>query len=99
MAYLLICLASGVLGALVALRKGSSPPVWFLISAVVPILGPIAALLYRRETEVPLRRCPGCGASLRIYDALCMSCGTDLSYPDESEIIEPTAAMRVRAKL
>jgi hypothetical protein len=99
MTYLLICLASGVLGALVALRKGSSPPLWFLVSAVIPILGPVAALLYRRETEVALRRCPGCGTPTRIYDALCMNCGTELSYPEELEIIEPTAAVRVRARL
>jgi len=97
--YLVICLASGLLGALIAARKGSSLPIWFVISAVIPILGPIGALLYRRETEVPLRRCPTCGAANRIYDALCMSCGTDLSYPDETEIIEPTPLMRVRAKL
>jgi len=66
---------------------------------VLPLLGPLGALLYRRETEEPLRRCPGCGAMLRVYDAMCMRCGTDLDYPDDAEIIEPTSALRVRAKL
>ncbi|MGD0198161.1 MAG: hypothetical protein ABSC56_09690 [Solirubrobacteraceae bacterium] len=99
MTYLLICIGSGVLGALIALRKGSSPYVWFVVSAVIPVLGPIAAVLYRRETEVPLRRCTTCGAPTRIYDAMCMRCGADLSYPEEAEIIEPTPLMRVRARL
>jgi ribosomal protein L32 len=97
--YLLICLGSAVLRALIALRKGSSVPVWFVVGAVVPLLGPIAAVLYRRETEVPLRRCPSCGAATRIHDAVCMTCGSDLSYPETSELIEPTPLMRVRAKL
>ncbi len=99
MVYVLICLGSGLVGAVIASRKGSSFPVWFVISAIIPILGPIAALLYRRESETPLRACPACGAPARIYDAMCMRCGTDLPYPLPEEIIEPDPTMRVRAKL
>jgi hypothetical protein len=36
---------------------------------------------------------------VRAYDALCMRCGTDLDYPHDWEVIEPTPALRVRAKL
>ena len=70
-----------------------------MISGILPLLGPLGALFYRRETEESLRRCPGCGTAVRLYDAMCMRCGTDLEFPDEAEIIEPTATMRVRAKL
>jgi hypothetical protein len=98
-AYVLICLVSGLVGAVIASRKGSSFPIWFVISALIPVLGPIAALLYRRESETPLRECPSCGAALRIYDAMCMRCGTDLDYPGPAEIIDPDPSMRVRAKL
>ena len=70
-----------------------------MISGVVPLLGPLTALVYRRETEESLRICPTCGAAVRIYDALCMRCGGELEYPDDAEIIEPTSAMRVRARL
>jgi hypothetical protein len=97
--YVVICLVSGLLGAIIASRKGSSFPVWFLISAVIPVLGPIAALLYRRESETPLRLCPACGATARVSDAMCMACGSDLAYPQESEVIEPDRSLRVRAKL
>ena len=81
------------------MRKGSSLFVWFVISGVVPILGPLMAALYRRETEESLRICPGCGRAVRHYDAMCMRCGTDLEYPEDSELIEPNPAMRVRARL
>jgi predicted amidophosphoribosyltransferase len=63
------------------MRKGSSLYVWFLISALIPFLGPLMAALYRRETEEALRVCPGCRAVVRHYDSMCMRCGTDLSYP------------------
>jgi hypothetical protein len=81
------------------MRKGSSLFVWFVISGVIPVLGPVAAALYRRETEEALRVCPGCGAALRHYDAMCMRCGTDLEYPADGELIEPDSSMRVRARL
>lgn len=99
MTYVVICLFSGFLGAVIASRRGSSFPVWFLVSTVIPGLGPLAALLYRRESETPLRSCPGCGASTRIHDAMCMRCGRDLDYPDVAEIIPPNPSLRVRAKL
>jgi len=98
-AYVLICLVSGLVGAVTASRKGSSFPVWFVISALIPVLGPIAALLHRRESETPLRQCPSCGAALKIYDAMCMRCGADLDYPEPAEIIDPDRSLRVRAKL
>ena len=90
---------SAIAGGIIGRRKGSSYPVWFLISGVLPLLGPLAAALFRRETEESLRRCPGCGTAVRVYDAMCMRCGSDLSFPDDAEIIEPTPALRVRAKL
>jgi hypothetical protein len=30
---------------------------------------------------------------------MCMRCGTDLEYPEDSELIEPDPSMRVRARL
>ena len=87
--------AGGYIGA----RKGSSFLVWFLISGMIPLLGPLMAALYRRETEEALRICPGCGRAVRHYDAMCMQCGTELEYPDDSELIEPDPSLRVRARL
>jgi len=70
-----------------------------MISGVAPILGPLMAALYRHETEEALRICPGCARAVRHYDAMCMRCGTDLDYPEDSELIEPDPSMRVRARL
>ena len=34
---------------------------WFLISAILPVFGLIALMLYRSERDEPRRQCPGCG--------------------------------------
>lgn len=99
MAYLVIALCFGLAGGIVGRIKGSSFVVWFLVSAAIPFLGLIAALLYRYETAEPLRRCPCCGRSARVYDAICTRCGDELDYPADEEIIAPTASLQVRPRL
>jgi hypothetical protein len=97
--YIFIAAGFAFAGGFVGRAKGSSFWVWFLISGIVPVLGLITAYLYRHETEVALRRCPGCGRARQIHDAICTLCGTELEYPDEDEIILPTPTMRVPARL
>ncbi|MGI8556790.1 MAG: hypothetical protein ACR2ND_00525 [Solirubrobacteraceae bacterium] len=99
MAYLVICLCFGLAGGIVGRIKGSSFAIWFMISAVVPFIGLLVALVYRYESDEPLRRCPRCGHSARIYDALCTRCGEELEYPAAAEIIEPSAELRVKPHL
>ena len=50
-----------------------------------------AAVLYRFDTDEPRRQCPTCGHVCMIHDALCTRCGTELDFPDESEILPPVA--------
>jgi len=97
--YVLVCVLSAIAGGYIGQRKGSSFFVWFVISGVVPLIGPLTAICYRHETDESLRVCPSCGAAVKLYDSVCMSCGSDLEYPEEAEIIEPTPALRVRARL
>jgi len=89
--YLALCLWFGIAGAVVARIKGSSMFLWFLISAILPLFGLIALMLYRSERDEPRRQCPGCGKIVKIHDALCMRCGTELEFPDE--VIAPEAAV------
>jgi uncharacterized paraquat-inducible protein A len=92
MTYLIIAVFFGLAGAWVARLKGNSMWLWFLISAIVPVFGLIALVLYRSDREEPRRQCPGCGRIVKIHDALCTRCGTELEYPDE--VIAPEAAVR-----
>jgi hypothetical protein len=93
-AYVVICFFLGLAGGIVGRVKGSSFVLWFLIAAFAPIVGLIAALLYRPESNEPRRRCPRCGRVLKLYDQLCMGCGLDLDFPEatlpaESQVAAP----------
>jgi hypothetical protein len=90
--YLLICLWFGIAGAVVARIKGSSMFLWFLISAILPVAGLLALVLYRSDKDEPRRECPGCGKIVKAHDALCMRCGTELEYPDV--VLPPEAGAR-----
>ena len=97
MVYLAIAIWFGVCGGIVGRIKGGSFLIWFLISAVVPGLGLIAALLYRWDSRELRRQCPGCGKVVKLHDAICTSCGTELDFPQvaiasEAEVAERRAA-------
>jgi hypothetical protein len=92
--YLVVCLAFGVVTALVARVKGTSWVLWGLLGAVFPVLGLAGALLFRRETEELRRACPGCGRVCMIYDALCTRCGTELDFPETAIESSADAARR-----
>jgi hypothetical protein len=90
-AYLTICFFFGLSGGLVGRIKGSSFFVWFLISAILPFAGLLAAVLHRSERDELRRQCPGCGKVVKLHDALCTRCGTELEFPEVA--IAPESAI------
>jgi hypothetical protein len=92
--YLIVCLSFGISGGLVGKSKGSSFFLWFLISAVLPVIGLIAALLYRSDRDELRRQCPGCGKVVKLHDALCTRCGTELEFPEVAIAPESATARR-----
>jgi hypothetical protein len=83
MAYVVIALCFGLAGGIVGRIKGSSFVLWFLISAIVPFFGLMAAIAYRFDRDEPRSRCPKCGRVTMAHDALCMRCGEELYFPQE----------------
>jgi hypothetical protein len=92
--YLIIAFSFALAGGLVGRLKGSSFLIWFLISGILPVIGLIAALLYRTERDELRRQCPGCGRIVKLHDAICMRCGTELEFPDVAIEPESHAAPR-----
>jgi hypothetical protein len=70
-------LSAGTIGKI----KGSSFFIWFMVGAMLPLIGTIAALLYRFERNEPRRKCPECGNVVPLSDQVCMRCGHDLDWP------------------
>ena len=94
MPYLTICFFFGLAGGFVGKIKGSSFFIWFLISAIVPFAGLLAALLYRNDRDELRRQCPGCGKVVKLHDAVCTRCGTELEFPEVAIEPESMTAMR-----
>lgn len=94
MAYVVLAFSFALAGGLVGRIKGSSFFLWFLISGLLPVLGLLAAVLYRSERDELRRQCPGCGKIVKLHDALCTRCGTELDFPDVA--IEPESAAAAR---
>ena len=84
MIYLVFALWMGIGAGVVGRIKGSSFFIWFVIGAVLPVLGLLAAVFYRYETDEPRRLCPTCGKVCMLYDALCTRCGTELDYTTDT---------------
>jgi hypothetical protein len=94
--YVVICLFFGLAGGVVGRMKGSSFILWFLIAALVPVFGLMAAIFYRWEDRELRRRCPGCGRVVKLYDAKCMACGSELEFPEAA--LPSEAMMRERER-
>jgi hypothetical protein len=78
-------LATGIIGR----AKGSSFFIWFLVGGVLPVIGLIAAFLYRVERDEPERRCPRCGRVHKLHVQVCTACGEDMYLPDPAEVRHP----------
>ena len=89
---IIIMICFGLAGGIVGRLKGSSFFIWFLVSAFVPFLGLLTALVYRFDNEELRRQCPGCGRVVKLHDAVCTRCGTELEFP--AVAIAPEAVPR-----
>lgn len=87
--YPIIALFCGLATGIVGKGKGSSFWIWLAIGTVVPLLGLVAAILYRVEKNEPERPCPSCGRPLKLYVQVCPRCGADLYLPDPAEVRHP----------
>jgi hypothetical protein len=83
------------MGGAVGKAKGSSFFLWFLVSAAVPVLGLLTAIFYRSDNRELRRQCPGCGRIVKLHDAICTNCGTELTFPEQA--IASKAQVRSRA--
>lgn len=92
MALIFLAICFGFAGGIVGKIKGSSFVLWFLISAIPPFVGLLAAVFYRFDRDELRRECPGCGKIVKLHDALCTRCGTELDFPAEAIASEATVA-------
>ena len=83
MEYVVLVFFCGLSAGIIGKLKGSSFWIWFAVGLVLPVIGSIAAALYRNERREPTRHCPQCGKVQPIYVQVCTRCGRDLDWPEE----------------
>jgi hypothetical protein len=93
--YLLLAIWFGLATGIVGRLRGSSFFIWAIIGAVVPVIGLVVALACRSERDEVRRQCPTCGKVVKLHDAMCMRCGTDLEFPEVG--IEPESVALQRS--
>jgi hypothetical protein len=81
--FLTIMFFCGLSAAVIGKIKGSSFFIWFVVGAGLPLLGTVAAVLYRYERNEPRRQCDECGRVMPITDQVCRRCGADQEYPSQ----------------
>jgi hypothetical protein len=79
--YLVIAFFFGLSAGAIGKIKGSSFFLWFLVGAVLPVFGTLAALFYRFERNEPRRECDECGRIIAVTDQVCRGCGADQGLP------------------
>jgi hypothetical protein len=94
---LVILFFFGLAGGIIGRIKGSSFVMWFLVSFCIPFIGLLCAVLYRYENRELRRQCPSCGRVLKLYDAVCVTCGEELEFPDTAIASELAMSARPRA--
>jgi hypothetical protein len=84
LAYVVLIFFCGLSAGIIGKLKGSSFWIWFAVGLVLPVIGSIAAALYRNERNESLRECPECGNVIPVYVQVCTRCGRDLDWPDQA---------------
>jgi hypothetical protein len=84
--YGLFAICFGLATGFVGRSKGSSFFIWFIVGAVLPLFGLIAALLFRNENTEPERRCPQCGSVHKLHVQVCTRCGLDMDMPPVEDV-------------
>src|SRR3954454_20650737 len=76
MGLVVICFFCGLSAGIIGRWKGSSFWLWFAIGFFIPILGTIAALLWRYEDDEAYRECGNCVHVMPPDRRVCNLCGT-----------------------
>ena len=63
----------------------------------MPVIGLLAAIVYRSERDELRRQCPTCGRVCKLHDALCVRCGTELEFPERGARVRDRAPAALAA--
>ena len=73
--YLILAIIAGIIGSIVARRKGYNQIVWFILCATVPLLIVVILILPTKVAKGLTKKCNNCAEIIKEDAMVCKHCG------------------------
>jgi len=87
--YVLLIIIAGIVGGIIAIRKGRRPILWFILCAIVPLLIAVIIVLPSLVSKGYTKKCSYCAEIIKEDANFCKHCGKE----------QPIEMVRVQNKM
>jgi len=75
--YIILLIIAGIVGSIIAIRKGRSLILWFILCAIVPLLIAVIIVLPPLVSKGYTKKCPYCAEIIKEDAKICKHCGNE----------------------